>query len=125
MASVILAICFDRNTFSISSAIVNTAFSKANVSALPPQFRAFLAAVLPMRVDGTWYRTIWLHNETTVKLIDQRHLPHEFLVEDITTVDAMAEAIRDMHLRGAGLIGCAAAFGMYLAAREAARAAGS
>lgn len=82
----------------------------------------FVVAVLPMRVDGTWYRTIWLHSETTVKLIDQRHLPHEFVVEDITTVDAMAEAIRDMHLRGAGLIGCAAAFGMYLAARESAAA---
>lgn len=78
-----------------------------------------------MRIDGTWYRTIWLHDDTTVKLIDQRHLPHEFVVEDITSVEAMAEAIKDMHLRGAGLIGCAAAFGMYLAAREAKLACGA
>jgi methylthioribose-1-phosphate isomerase len=32
----------------------------------------------------------------------------------------MATAIRDMHVRGAGLIGAAAAYGMYLAALEAA-----
>mmetsp|Transcript_118171 Transcript_118171/g.329560 ORF Transcript_118171/g.329560 Transcript_118171/m.329560 type:complete len:403 (-) Transcript_118171:79-1287(-) len=73
-----------------------------------------------MRVDGKWYRTIWLCNDATVQIIDQRHLPHEFVIEDITSVRQMAVAIKDMHLRGAGLIGCAAAFGMYLAVREAA-----
>lgn len=72
-----------------------------------------------MRVDSKWYRTIWLHDDTTVQIIDQRQLPHEFVVEDIKTVQDMAVAIKDMHLRGAGLIGCAAAYGMYLAAREA------
>mmetsp|Transcript_79051 Transcript_79051/g.144147 ORF Transcript_79051/g.144147 Transcript_79051/m.144147 type:complete len:393 (-) Transcript_79051:8-1186(-) len=76
-----------------------------------------------MRVDGTWYRTIWLHDDSTVRIIDQRQLPHEFVIEDITTVEAMAVAIKDMHLRGAGLIGCSAAYGMYLAAREAVAAA--
>mmetsp|Transcript_19653 Transcript_19653/g.62316 ORF Transcript_19653/g.62316 Transcript_19653/m.62316 type:complete len:400 (-) Transcript_19653:140-1339(-) len=73
-----------------------------------------------MRVDGKWYRTIWLKDHDTVQIIDQRHLPHEFVVEDVGSLDAMAAAIKDMHLRGAGLIGCAAAYGMYLAAREAA-----
>jgi len=75
-----------------------------------------------MRVDGTWYRTIWLSDDsdgTVVQLIDQRHLPHSFVVEDVRTVGEMATAIKDMHLRGAGLIGCAAAFGVYLAARNA------
>jgi methylthioribose-1-phosphate isomerase len=33
----------------------------------------------------------------------------------VTTVEQMAVAIRDMHVRGAGLIGAAAGYGMYLA----------
>mmetsp|Transcript_66990 Transcript_66990/g.189398 ORF Transcript_66990/g.189398 Transcript_66990/m.189398 type:complete len:393 (+) Transcript_66990:62-1240(+) len=75
-----------------------------------------------MRVDGVWYRTIWpkKDDESVVQIIDQRQLPHEFVVEDIDSVDAMCAAIKDMHLRGAGLIGCAAAYGIYLAVRSAA-----
>jgi methylthioribose-1-phosphate isomerase len=74
-----------------------------------------------MNVNGKHYRTIWVKSgdEGVIQIIDQRHLPHEFVVEDITSVDALAIAIRDMHLRGAGLIGAAAGYGMYLAAREA------
>lgn len=68
-----------------------------------------------MKVDGVWYRTIWLQDDAVVQIIDQRHLPHEFVVEDVRTVDQMAAAIKDMHVRGAGLIGCAAAYGVYLA----------
>lgn len=71
-----------------------------------------------MRVDGTWYRTIWLKEggaTPVVQIIDQRHLPHDFVVEDVRTVEEMCVAIKDMHVRGAGLIGCAAAYGMYLA----------
>ena len=73
-----------------------------------------------MNVHGTPFRTIWLHpSEPVVHVIDQRHLPHEFIIEDIHNVSQMATAIRDMHVRGAGLIGAAAGFGMYLAAIEA------
>lgn len=71
-----------------------------------------------MNVNGQHYRTIWLEDDRTVQLIDQRHLPHRFVIEDLQTVDAMAAAIKEMHLRGAGLIGAAAGFGMYLAALE-------
>jgi len=80
-----------------------------------------------MRVDGTWYRTIWLKkdDECCVQIIDQRHLPHSFVIEDISTLEAMCTAIKDMHLRGAGLIGCAAAYGVYLASIAAAREANS
>ena len=52
-------------------------------------------------------------------MIDQRWLPHEFIIEDVVSVEQMAKAIREMHVRGAGLIGAAAGFGMYLAALEA------
>jgi len=52
-----------------------------------------------------------------VQLIDQRALPHRFVIEDVKTVEEMAVAIREMHVRGAGLIGAAAGYGMYLALR--------
>src|SRR5881392_1196567 len=76
-----------------------------------------------MKVGGQHFRTIWLHptNERVVQLIDQRFLPHRFVVEEVSTVEQMADAIRQMHVRGAGLIGASAGYGMYLAAIEAAK----
>jgi methylthioribose-1-phosphate isomerase len=70
-----------------------------------------------MNVAGHHYRTIWLKpdDERVVQLIDQRALPHRFVVEDVTTVEQMAVAIMDMHVRGAPLIGAAAGYGMFLA----------
>ena len=79
-----------------------------------------------MKVGGQHFRTIWLCpvNDQVVQLIDQRFLPHRFVIEDVTTVEQMAAAIREMHVRGAGLIGASAGYGMYLAAIEAATIAG-
>ena len=73
-----------------------------------------------MNVRGKHYRTIWPKpgNERVIQLIDQRFLPHRFVVEDVRTVAEMAAAIREMHVRGAGLIGAAAGYGMYLATFE-------
>jgi len=70
-----------------------------------------------MKVHGKQYRTIWLNENdpNVVQIIDQRHLPHKFVIEDLTTVDQVARAIKDMHVRGAGLIGATAGFGMYIA----------
>lgn len=75
-----------------------------------------------MHVHGKHYRTIWLQHEATpnVYIIDQRWLPHRFVTEALYTASDAATAIKDMLVRGAGLIGATAAFGMYLAAREAA-----
>ncbi len=75
-----------------------------------------------MNVAGKHFRTIWLddHDVRVLQLIDQRFLPHRFVIEKIATVGQMAAAIREMHVRGAGLIGAAAGFGLYLAVREAA-----
>ena len=75
-----------------------------------------------MNVRGVPYRTIWekAGDSGCLQIIDQRHLPHRFVIEDLTTVDAVATAIREMHVRGAGLIGATAGYGMYLAARESA-----
>jgi methylthioribose-1-phosphate isomerase len=70
-----------------------------------------------VNVQGKPTRTIWLHpgNPSVVQIIDQRALPHNWVIEDLRTVDEVAAAIRDMHVRGAGLIGATAGFGMYLA----------
>ncbi len=74
-----------------------------------------------MNINGKAFRTIWVKSddEKVIQIIDQRYLPHQFVTEDLCTVDQMATAIKDMHLRGAGLIGAAAGFGIYLATLEA------
>lgn len=56
-----------------------------------------------------------------VSFIDQRFLPHYFLIEHVNSHQSLAVAIKDMHLRGAPLIGVAAAYGVYLAAQNARR----
>src|SRR5229473_4481966 len=69
-----------------------------------------------MRVDGKPYRTIWLGADgTTVQAIDQTLLPHAFVVRDLKTMEDAERAIRTMIVRGAPLIGAAAAYGMALA----------
>jgi len=76
--------------------------------------------LVKMKVKGKHYRTIWLKedDESVVQIIDQRNLPHEFIIEDLKTVDDVAKAIKEMHVRGAGLIGATAGYGMYIAALE-------
>ncbi len=72
-----------------------------------------------MKVDGKHYRSIWLEPDGwSLGAIDQRRLPHEFLVPRLTNCAEAADAIRSMLVRGAPLIGATAAFGMALAMRE-------
>ena len=70
-----------------------------------------------MQINNQHYRTIWLDEDHsgTVCIIDQRQLPHEFVIESLTQLTDAITAIKDMHVRGAGLIGATAGFGMYLA----------
>ena len=77
-----------------------------------------------MNIQGKHYRTLWLKegDARVVQVIDQRFLPHRFVIEDLATVNEVAAAIQEMHIRGAGLIGATAGFGMYLAALEASHA---
>jgi methylthioribose-1-phosphate isomerase len=73
-----------------------------------------------MKVNGKILRTIWLDSDQkTVKIIDQRRLPHELTIVDLQTVDDVILAIKDMHVRGAPLIGVTGAYGVYLAALNA------
>jgi len=70
-----------------------------------------------MKVNGKQYRTIWPKEEdhTVIQIIDQRYLPHKFIIEDLATVDHFCAAIKEMHVRGAGLIGATAGFAFYSA----------
>jgi methylthioribose-1-phosphate isomerase len=72
-----------------------------------------------MKVDGKHFRSIWLEPDGwSVGAVDQRRLPHEFIVARIDSLDAAAEAIRSMLVRGAPLIGATAAYGVALAMRS-------
>ena len=59
---------------------------------------------------------IWQENKLFV--LDQRLLPHEKKYLELTNYKEVIEAIRNMTLRGAPLIGITAAYGMVLAAQE-------
>ncbi|MDR2858581.1 MAG: S-methyl-5-thioribose-1-phosphate isomerase, partial [Novosphingobium sp.] len=70
-----------------------------------------------MKVGEKHYRSIWADGGT-VRIIDQTRLPHEFAVIALETLDQAAAAIRDMQVRGAPLIGAAAAYGIAIAMRD-------
>jgi methylthioribose-1-phosphate isomerase len=72
-----------------------------------------------MNVNGRPMRTIWpAPDGRSIEIIDQRLLPHELAIRRLTTLDAAAEAIRTMQVRGAPLIGVTAAYGVALAMTE-------
>jgi methylthioribose-1-phosphate isomerase len=64
-------------------------------------------------------RTIWPGADgRTVEIIDQTKLPHELVISRLATVADAARAIGTMQVRGAPLIGAAAAYGVALAVAE-------
>ncbi|WP_028579812.1 S-methyl-5-thioribose-1-phosphate isomerase [Desulfogranum japonicum] len=72
-----------------------------------------------MQVQGKPYRSLWLAaNGRDVECIDQTRLPHNFVVAEISTAEDAMEAIRDMWVRGAPLIGAMAAYGVCLGLHE-------
>ena len=74
-----------------------------------------------MKVSGKHYRSIWADpDRSAVHIIDQSRLPHVFETARLDSVEAVAEAIKAMRLRGAPLIGVAAAYGLALAVSRAA-----
>lgn len=71
-----------------------------------------------MKIDGTPYRAIWLDQDGwSVRIIDQTKLPWSFDILRLTTLEEAAHAIRAMLVRGAPLIGAAAAYGLCLGLR--------
>jgi methylthioribose-1-phosphate isomerase len=68
-----------------------------------------------MNVDGKNIRPIWFNEDKEmVQVIDQRQLPHEFVIEDLTDLKKTIYAIQDMLVRGAPLIGATGAWGVYV-----------
>jgi methylthioribose-1-phosphate isomerase len=71
-----------------------------------------------MKVDGKPTRTIWVEPDgASVAVIDQTQLPHRFAVARLTSLEEVTRAIETMQVRGAPLIGAAAAYGICLALR--------
>ena len=69
-----------------------------------------------MKVGQTHYRSIWTDEvRRSVCIVDQTCLPHAFATLRLESRDAVAHAIRTMQVRGAPLIGVAAAYGLALA----------
>lgn len=69
-----------------------------------------------MLVDGKDIRPIWLDETSeTVRVIDQRELPHRLVILDLDTVEKVVTAIKEMVVRGAPLLGVTAAYGVYVA----------
>ena len=72
-----------------------------------------------MNIDGKSYRTIWLASDGwAVEIIDQTKLPHEFVTIRLENLGDACQAIQEMWVRGAPLIGATAAYGMALAVRS-------
>src|SRR5277367_5220859 len=74
-----------------------------------------------MNYQGKRWRTIWRNVDDakgSIGVIDQRLLPHEFKTLTLRTMDECAEAIRNMTVRGAPLIGATAAYGIVFALRD-------
>ena len=70
-----------------------------------------------MKINGKAFRTIWFDNNI-VKIIDQTKLPHQFIIKELKTVKDAILAIKNMEVRGAPLIGAAAAYGLVLSIIE-------
>lgn len=66
---------------------------------------------------GNLTSSIWVspHKPSRIEVIDQRLLPYRIEVLGLETAEDAWQAIREMAVRGAPLIGVTAAFGMYLA----------
>ena len=65
------------------------------------------------------FRSIeWIEDSGVVRMLDQRQLPHETIYNDYVTYQEVAQAIRDMVIRGAPAIGAAAAYGLALTAHR-------
>jgi methylthioribose-1-phosphate isomerase len=72
-----------------------------------------------MKVANQSFRTIWPDSSCKfVHIIDQTQLPFAFKIVQVHSLEQMVKAIKTMQVRGAPLIGAAAAYGMALAMLE-------
>lgn len=68
-----------------------------------------------MEIDGKYYKSIWHDNQSgNVFIINQLTLPFSFNICQLKTIDDAYNAIKNMVVRGAPLIGVTGAYGLYL-----------
>ncbi len=74
-----------------------------------------------MKIQGKHYRSIWVNpdNPRQIQTFDQRKIPFQITIETWTSYKDAVIAIKEMHVRGAPLIGVSGAYGLYLATLEA------
>lgn len=73
----------------------------------------------PLKIEGRAFRTIWREDDTgDVAVLDQAVLPHRIAIKSLRTCEEAADAISEMTVRGAPLIGATGAYGLALAMRE-------
>ena len=72
-----------------------------------------------MNIKGKHWQTIWYNDkEKNISVIDQTLLPHQFKIKNISSSKEAYEAIKNMIVRGAPLIGVTGAYGLALAIKE-------
>ena len=72
-----------------------------------------------MKVEGRWRRTIELADDkVSVNVLDQAALPYAIRWMHLGDLADVVRAIKDMHIRGAPLIGATAAYGVAIALRH-------
>lgn len=72
-----------------------------------------------MKINGKSFTTIWFDDVSkNVKIIDQNKLPFQILIKELYNFKDAFDAIKNMNVRGAPLIGATAAYSLYLAAKE-------
>ena len=72
-----------------------------------------------MKINNKHFKTIWYDKNTDkINIINQLRLPHFFEILHMGTLDEIINAIKTMQVRGAPLIGGAAAYGVCLAIKE-------
>ncbi|MDB4222214.1 S-methyl-5-thioribose-1-phosphate isomerase [Granulosicoccus sp.] len=72
-----------------------------------------------MNIGDRYYRTIWCDDPTQgVNIIDQTRLPFELSIARLNSSTDAFNAIRNMLVRGAPLVGATAAYGIALAMRD-------
>ena len=71
-----------------------------------------------MRVNNKSYKSIWVDDNEKIFIIDQTLLPFDFKIIELKSLEDVINAIGNMQVRGAPLIGVTAAFGIYLAMHQ-------
>src|SRR5581483_8054040 len=87
-------------------------------SPIPNPQSAISISFSPMTVRATTVQPIAWSPAGGVRILDQRALPEACVERDLETAEAVAEAIRTLQVRGAPLIGIAAAMGLVAGTRE-------